>query len=891
MRIMLTENDPALYERIYRSLVRWEFDVAESVDSGSIISDLNKIPDIQILIIGKTNFDTVEIIHQVRQLNHYVYLICLYPPEDTQLYRSFMEAGSDSCVELPVSEEELRLTLLSAKRLLNHSFQFSSYNISAPDLSKKQVLNLQSALGSVNQENVLLAELVEILINSAKELDLKSDPDKQGQWEELYQNAEAFGAEILAEKIKWILASKKQYGPFFLTNLDFFEKELNRSIRQLNEAIGCLREFRFFAHPDEKKKENPLENAKVLLVEDMLHNRILVKQILKKHNAKVVEVTNGEEALENWEQQGPYDLIIMDMNMPIMDGFTATKLIREKEEQGKLERTPILALTALAMKGDKELCLIAGCDSYLPKPVSGQALRKVCGQLISNVEISDEDDPQMSNIQIKRVLAKTKNQVYQFCLKAMFKEQGIDARFVDESHDVFSNLSNSRFDLIILDVIDDLEVGYYIKEKYPLQLVVFIIQSEALKLSPFADLPNHISFPFNSSDLIESFQIFSKELIRRRKEANIVADITSISALNIQSVIDECINKSDGQISVWQKSLGKIGGDLVLGHNFDLHGKFGFILADVSGHDAKSGYAASWFSGLVKGLWGQFSMPVDLLVHLNNLFAHEEEEEDKRYVCALVLLWDRMRSKLYYANAGIPGGILLRRKTNETEMINWKGMPIGMFPNIDMFDYGEIDFMPGDRLCMATDGVLENIPNDVIVGLSEDQMEQNADTALKSIVDFVTRSIEVKDDLTISVFDALPLPEIELGFRESILSNLIEIDTAMGRIEKFIQEKIPGKYDWAMVSIAIKEAFINAVEHGNKKGGNLPIDYDIEIAGDKLIVKISDTGGGFDLSSVKKRLKLEGQLRINGRGVDLMEHISDSMEYIGGGVKLQFAPV
>jgi CheY-like chemotaxis protein len=127
---------------------------------------------------------------------------------------------------------------------------------------------------------------------------------------------------------------------------------------------------------------NAVVSLRVLVAEDNVVNQKLVARLLEKRGHKVKVVANGREALGALEQ-GTYDLVLMDVQMPEMDGFEATGELRKLEKQTGLH-TPVIALTARAMKGDRERCLEAGMDGYLSKPIRAQELDDLLGNYITS---------------------------------------------------------------------------------------------------------------------------------------------------------------------------------------------------------------------------------------------------------------------------------------------------------------------------------------------------------------------------------------------------------------------------------------------------------------------------------------------------------------------------
>jgi CheY-like chemotaxis protein len=106
--------------------------------------------------------------------------------------------------------------------------------------------------------------------------------------------------------------------------------------------------------------------SRVLVVEDNDMNMQLVEYLLEEGGIDIVKATSGEEALSITRSAAPFDLILMDIHLPGMDGLS---VVRAMKDDTRTARVPILALTAHAMRGDKDRFLDAGCDGYISKPI------------------------------------------------------------------------------------------------------------------------------------------------------------------------------------------------------------------------------------------------------------------------------------------------------------------------------------------------------------------------------------------------------------------------------------------------------------------------------------------------------------------------------------------
>jgi CheY-like chemotaxis protein len=138
------------------------------------------------------------------------------------------------------------------------------------------------------------------------------------------------------------------------------------------------------------------QSLSFLVAEDNSVNQRLIARLLEKRGHNVVLAQNGREALQTLEHQH-FDIVLMDIQMPEMDGFEATKLIREKEKASGTH-LPIIALTAHAMQGDEENCLACGMDGYVTKPIKLEELFSVIEKVLPGINRgSDTEVPSLAN--------------------------------------------------------------------------------------------------------------------------------------------------------------------------------------------------------------------------------------------------------------------------------------------------------------------------------------------------------------------------------------------------------------------------------------------------------------------------------------------------------------
>ncbi|MCE5341163.1 MAG: response regulator [Planctomycetaceae bacterium] len=205
--------------------------------------------------------------------------------------------------------------------------------------------------------------------------------------------------------------------------------------------------------------DNTKLTGNILVAEDSPTNQTLIELILKKAGLKAKIVDNGYEAVQCVETQ-KFDAILMDIQMPVMNGYEATKLIKAKHPE-----IPVLALTACAMKGDDDKCFAAGCDDYLTKPVDRKKLLAALTKHISAKLKQSEQTDNTTNTQGTRMnLAETNVQTSECEVDwSLLMERIGDEELVDEIIPVFIKDNEGRVQLLAEAVRkqDSPEVKFY----------------------------------------------------------------------------------------------------------------------------------------------------------------------------------------------------------------------------------------------------------------------------------------------------------------------------------------------------------------------------------------------------------------------------------------------
>jgi two-component system sensor histidine kinase/response regulator len=189
------------------------------------------------------------------------------------------------------------------------------------------------------------------------------------------------------------------------------------------KALGSPQTAAATATARTRATESATQSLRVLLVEDNAINQMLATRLLESWGHHVTLAENGQEALDQWGGTDLFDVVLMDMQMPIMGGVEATRLLRAQEKANDLPRVPIVAMTANAMQSDRDLCMEAGMDFFLTKPIVraelSQTLLSIGARLEARSMVSS--DQFATNFDYGQALSEADTEVVEIIAQAFLK--------------------------------------------------------------------------------------------------------------------------------------------------------------------------------------------------------------------------------------------------------------------------------------------------------------------------------------------------------------------------------------------------------------------------------------------------------------------------------------
>jgi len=265
-----------------------------------------------------------------------------------------------------------------------------------------------------------------------------------------------------------------------LTNREVIERLNLPNEQQLYKPIGFEKFLNLLKYLSKYEDSNTVQTptihtkyqGKALVVEDNIINQKLIVNILKGFGLDIEVADNGQEAVDKYKQNSNYDIIFMDIQMPIMDGIKATEIIKDYEQKNNLNPTPIVALTANALKGDRERLLNEGLDEYISKPIEMAELLYILHKFLSDKSTislnntannkttknikTDNQEPENKDIQKQtstqpKILIVKKFPLTVKILSTLLTSIGLDFDALENFNNLKKAIESGNYDIIFID--------------------------------------------------------------------------------------------------------------------------------------------------------------------------------------------------------------------------------------------------------------------------------------------------------------------------------------------------------------------------------------------------------------------------------------------------------
>ena len=639
-------------------------------------------------------------------------------------------------------------------------------------------------------------------------------------------------------------------------------------------------------------------SSNVLIVDDNPFNREFLRAVLELEGLIVFEAESGKDALKQIELN-VFSIIFMDILMPGMDGFETTRKIRSKGI-----KTPIVAVSAMSFKQDRQRSLEAGCDDFLPKPIDTSVLKAILSRFLTEEAIPVDDDAvkevtHAENIDLSRfhILLVEENDVTAFKYAEMLRTRGFQVSKVKNGELAWLMLTGKekRYDIVISNIftsqIDALGLLTMVKREFP-HILVFIY-------TPKYDADTfHLAMQQGVNGIIPQMQFESSAagfiepvLIKYHQKGSRSQD--AATAYQVRKAQEQLIrfgcNKECSIYDVAYSTLHEAGGDMARCKMFEDTGNCGFVLADVAGHDVMSSYISAMFLGMLASNWDKYPEPIELIRVINRELYKLGYENS--HVCASVVNWDKYNHKLKIATAGNPGALLLTMSEKgkiKIRELKGGGLCLGLLTEDFLFLNEEVDIDEKTFFFLFSDGIEKRHLIKTIMKFDGLFGKNNISGLCQMILDKIISQNGQDDDMILLCLLVDGKKRLlEKHYR--IDSNYRGIDEACLWLEKELDDVFLSSFtDKDLILLSARETLLNAVEHGNAKSGNASVYLSINGYPERMIISVTDSGDGFDLAAKLGEINRLDGFQIGKRGLNLMKSISDEIMIQGGTVSLVF---
>lgn len=364
--ILVIEDDYATSKLLSNYLNKWGYKPTIVSTEEQVFTQMDKEKFLSIILdIEIPNINGLQLLNKIRShknAKNVPVIVCSVEPDEQKAYIM----GAVEYFVKPINYNYLVEVLTSYKLRKNSNILCVDDDLPTLNLIKQAIETAGFIAVAENISANVMDQIKNIQIDLAIiDLDM---PHPNG-----FELIKLIKSEPKFAKLPIIIYTGKENFEEDLQQIDgLFEDLLQKqsvNIEDLSETISSMIDGYETPSLPEVVQEKSDDEIKILFAEDYKHSQIIVTRLLKKNGFEnVVVVENGEEALQT-AKNDKFDLILMDMQMPIMNGFEATGKLREIPTY---KETPIIALTAFAMKGDREKCLDAGATDYIPKPIDSK---------------------------------------------------------------------------------------------------------------------------------------------------------------------------------------------------------------------------------------------------------------------------------------------------------------------------------------------------------------------------------------------------------------------------------------------------------------------------------------------------------------------------------------